>query len=92
MKELVAVVLRQARRNNPARPEVWLATLQASKWTTVSAQNGQIVGTSVNGKSISLQAMPNTSIADLMIATELALQILEAGGDMPTSSTRAVFR
>ena len=92
MKELVAVVLRQARRNNPSRPEVWLASLQSSKWTSVSAQNGQIVGTSVNGKSVSLQALPNTSIADLMIATELALQIIEAGGDMPSSSSRAIFR
>jgi hypothetical protein len=92
MKELVAVLLRQARRNNPSRPEVWLADLQATKWTSVSAQNGQIIGTSVNGKSVSLQALPYTSIADLMIATELALQVFEAGGDMPTSSTRAVFR
>lgn len=92
MKELVAVLLRQARRNNPSRPDVWLADLQATKWTSVSAQNGQIIGTSVNGKSVSLQALPGTSIKDLMIGTELALQVLEAGADMPVNATRAIFR
>ena len=91
MNQLVSVLLRQARRNNSAQPEKWLADLQATKWASVTAQNGQIIGTSVNGKSVSIQALPGTSIADLMIGTELALQILEAGGTAPANSSRASF-
>jgi len=91
MNHIVSVLLRQARRNNASQPEKWLEDLQATKWTSVSAQNGQIIGTSVNGKSVSIQVLPGTSIADLMINTELALQILEAGGSAPSNSTRASF-
>lgn len=92
MQMLVKILIRQARTNQPGNPIAWLAALQTTKWTALSAQNGQIVGTSVNGKSVSLQALPGTSIADLLVATEVAIETLEAGLDAPSTSTAVVFR
>lgn len=92
MKILVSILLRQARANNPANPYQWLEDLQATKWTDLSAQNGQIVGTALNGKSITIQALPGCSIGDLLTATELALQTLDAGLTGPASETRAFLR
>lgn len=79
LKLLVSVLLRQANNNSPGEPQVWLEALQLTKWTSVNAQNGQITGTSVNGKSVYLSVRPGCSIADLLMATELALQICERG-------------
>lgn len=79
MKILVSILLRQARRNNAANPRKWLEDLQASKWTDMSAQNGQIVGTALNGKSITVQALPGTTIADIIQASEDAITTLDAG-------------
>lgn len=92
MKILVSILLRQARRNNASNPRKWLEDLQASKWTDMSAQNGQIVGTALNGKSITVQALPGTTIADLIMATELALQTIDAGFTAPVSQTAAFLR
>lgn len=89
LRLLVAVLLRQARANSPGQPEVWLLALQSTKWTAVNAQNGQITGTSVNGKSVYITGVPGCSLADTMMATELALQICEAGLDGPVSKTQA---
>jgi hypothetical protein len=79
MRNLVNILLRQARRNNPSNPRKWLEDLQASKWTDMSAQNGQIVGTALNGKSITVQALPGTTIADIIQASEDAITTLDAG-------------
>ena len=92
MKILVSILLRQARNNNPSNPRQWLEDLQSSKWTDVSAQKGQIVGTALNGKSITIQALPGASIADILTASELALQTLEAGLNGPSNETRAYLR
>jgi hypothetical protein len=92
MKTLVKILLRQARKAAPSNPYTWLESLQVTKWTDVNAQNGQIIGVSVNGKYVSLQALPGTSIADLMAATEEALACLEAGLSSPSSETVANFR
>ncbi|NBW23279.1 MAG: hypothetical protein EBR82_86575 [Caulobacteraceae bacterium] len=92
MKILVSILLRQARNNNPGNPRTWLEDLQSTKWTDVSAQNGQIVGTALNGKSITIQALPGASIADILTASELALQTLEAGLTGPSNETRAFLR
>lgn len=80
-KMLVNVLLRQASINNEGDPRQWLIDLQTTKWTDVNAQNGQIVGTSVNGKSVTLASLPGTSIADIMMATEVAIQLVDAGFD-----------
>lgn len=92
MKTLVRILLRQARLANPSNPYSWLESLQTTKWTDVNAQNGQIIGASVNGKYVSLQALPGTTIADLMVATEEALSCLDAGLSSPSSETVANFR
>jgi len=92
MQMLVKILIRQARTNQPGNPVAWLEALQTTKWTAISAQNGQIVGTSVNGKSVSLQALPGTSIADLITATELAIETLEAGLDAPSTKSAVLFR
>ena len=92
MQMLVKILIRQARTNQPGNPIAWLETLQTAKWTDMTAQNGQIVATSVNGKSVSLQALPGTSIADIINATELAIETLEAGLDAPSTKSAVLFR
>lgn len=92
MKLLVQILLRRAREENESDPRQWLLDLQASKWSGVNSQNGQIVGTSVNGKSVQLQALPNTSIADLLAASELAIQCLDAGLTSPRTASLGVLR
>jgi hypothetical protein len=89
LKLLVSVLLRQANNNSPGQPNVWLEALQLTKWTSLNAQNGQITGTSVNGKSVYLSTPPGCSIADLMAATEIALQICERGLSGPPGTTQA---
>ncbi len=92
MRTLVQILLRQALRNNQANPREWLEDLQATKWDALNSQNGQIIGTSVNGKSVNLQALPGTTIADLIMATELALQTLDAGLTNPRDESVAFLR
>ena len=92
MKLLAQILLRQAQIAQPSDPRDWLVDLQTTKWTAVNRQNGQIIGTSVNGKSVNLQAIPNTTIADLMMATEVAIQTLDAGLTSPRSESYAMFR
>jgi len=92
MKLLVQILIRRAIANQPANPREWLMDLQATKWTTVNAQTGQIVGTSVNGKSVSLQAIPGINLADLFQATEIALQTIEAGLTSPASEYQGLAR
>ncbi len=92
MRLLVSILLRQARLAAPTDPRTWLETLQTTKWTALNAQNGQIIGTSVNGKSVNLQALPNTTIADLLMATELAIQTIDAGLDRPRSESIGFLR
>lgn len=79
LRVLVNVLIRQAIINNENDPRQWLIDLQTTKWTDVNAQNGQIVGTSVNGKSVTLASLPGTTIADLLFATEYAINLLDAG-------------
>ena len=89
---LVKILLRQARIANPTNPRTWLEDLQTTKWTSVNAQNGQIVGTSTNGKSVSLQATPGITLAELFTATELALETIEAGLTRPSTEYRGLAR
>lgn len=92
MHLLVKILIRQANLAQPGNPVLWLTDLQTAKWSSLSAQNGQIIGTNVNGKSVTLQALPGTSIADLLGATEIAINTLEAGLESPPTRSAAVFR
>jgi hypothetical protein len=91
LKLLVAVLMRQANAQSPGEPQTWLEALQLTKWDSVNAQNGQITGTSVNGKSVYLTTLPGCSIADILMATELALQLIERGHSGPPGKTQAVL-
>jgi hypothetical protein len=92
MSLLVKILIRQARRNNSGNPVLWLEDLQAAKWTDLNTQNGQITGTSVNGKSVNLQVLPGVSLADVMGATELAIETINAGLDAYPSTSAVRFR
>lgn len=92
MRNLVNILLRQARRNNPSNPRKWLEDLQASKWTDMSAQNGQIVGTALNGKSITIQALPGTTIYDILQASEEAITTLDAGFSSAVTQSAGFLR
>ena len=75
--QLANILIRQANKTN--NPRDYLDDLITSKLTTASGQGGVITSTSVNGKSVTFQAVPGTTVADFMNAAELALQALEAG-------------
>ncbi len=92
MRLLVKILIRQALRDAPSDPRGWLEDLQAAKWTALNAQNGQIIGTSVNGKTVNLQALPGTTIADIINATELAIETIDAGLTAPRTESVAFLR
>ena len=89
LKLLVAVLMRQAEINSPGDPMTWLQSLQTTKWGNLNTQNGQITGTSVNGKSVYISAVPGCSLGDILMATELALQLCERGLSGPPGKTQA---
>lgn len=87
---LANILLRQAEKTQNARG--YLDDLLTAKWSDLNSQTGQIVGTTVNGKSLTLQAMPGASLADIMSAAELALSCLERGLNRVPRQTYVVFR
>ena len=87
---LANVLLRQAEKTQ--NPRQYLDDLITSKVTTASGQGGIIVSTTVNGKSVTFQAMPGTTIADFMAAALMALQALECGLTRVPSTTYGVLR
>jgi hypothetical protein len=90
VRELANILIRQANKTQNARN--YLDALVTAQYTTVAAQGGVIVSTTVNGKSVTFQAMPGTTVADVMRAAELALQSLEAGLSRVPGQTYALFR
>jgi len=92
MRILVQILTRQAIRAQPADPRGWLTDLQATKWDSLNKQNGHIVGTALNGKSITIQALPGTTLADIIMATEVAIQTIDAGLTSPRTETVAYLR
>jgi hypothetical protein len=88
--QLANIIIRQAEKTQNAR--AYIDELITAKFTTVNAQNGQIVGTTVNGKTLNLQAIPGTSLADIMSAAELALSTLECGLSRVPRQTSTLFR
>jgi hypothetical protein len=89
---LVKILLRQARIANPTNPRTWLEDLQFDKWAVINAQHGQIVGTSTNGKSVSLQATPGITLEEITKATECAIACIEAGLTRPATEYRGLAR
>lgn len=87
---LANVLLRQAEKTD--NPRAYLDDLITSKVTTASSQGGVIISTTVNGKSVTFQAMPGTTIADFMSASLLALQALECGLGRVPAVTYGVTR
>lgn len=88
--QLANILLRQAEKTSNARG--YLDDLITAKLTTVSAQGGVIISTTVNGKSATFQAMPGTTVSDFMHAAEMALSALECGLSRVPSSTYVVLR
>ena len=87
---LANVLLRQAEKTE--NPRSYLDDIITAKVTSISAQGGVIISTTVNGKSATFQAMPGTTVADFMSAALLALQALECGLHTVPSSTYGVTR
>ena len=87
---LANALLRQAHKQQ--NPRQYLDDIISSKVTTISAQGGVIISTTVNGKSATFQAMPGTTVFDFMAAAQMALQALECGLTRVPSSTWAVTR
>lgn len=87
---LANVLLRQAQKTS--NPQAYLDEVITSKVTTASSQGGVIISTTVNGKSVTFQAMPGTTIADFMSAALLALEALECGLGRVPSTTYGVTR
>lgn len=87
---LANALLRQAEKQQ--NPRQYLDDLLAAKLTTASGQGGVIISTTVNGKSVTFQAVPGTTIADFMSAALMALQALECGLSSVPSTTWAVTR
>jgi hypothetical protein len=91
LRILVKILLRQANAQSPEDPAGWLTALQLAKWNAVNAQNGQITGTMVNGKSVTLSVSGAFSLADILNASEIALQCVEQGLSSLPSRTQAVL-
>ncbi len=83
-------MLRQAEKTD--NPRDYLDSLLTAKFTTASSQGGSITATTVNGKSVSFQVIPGTSLADFMAAAQIALEALESGLRTVPSKTYGVLR
>ncbi len=88
--QLANIMLRKAA--NTANSRQYLLDIIDAKFDSVNAQSGQIVATTVNGKSMTLQALPGMNLAQFLAAAELAISSLEAGLDTVPRSTFAVVR
>ncbi len=87
---LANILIRQA--NKTENPRAYLDDLLTAKLTAVITQGGAITGTTVNGKTLTLQLLPGASVRDVMAAAELALSSLEAGLGKVPRQTLAVIR
>ena len=89
---LANAMLRIAKLQNSTNPRQYLQDIIEAKLGSINVQNGQITSTTVNGKSMTLQALPGTSLIDNLLAAELALTCLERGLDYVPRTTFAVAR
>lgn len=88
--QLANVFLRRARNTSNARQ--YLLDIIDAKADSVVTQTGQIIGTTVNGKSLTLQSIPGANLAHVLAAAELALSTLESGLASVPRSTFPVVR
>ena len=70
----------------------YLLNILAAKFADLNAQNGQIIATSVNGKSMTIQAVAGVDLASQVKAAELALSALERGLPRVPRQTQGVLR
>ncbi len=91
MVTLANVLLRLA-ESQPGGARQYLLDLITAKFGAINTQNGQITSTSVNGKSMTLQAVPGASLAQTLAAAELALSALERGLTRVPRQTQGVAR
>ena len=70
----------------------YLLDLITAKFADINTQNGQIIATSVNGKSMTIQAVPGATLPQIMAAAELALSALERGLPRVPRQTQGVLR
>lgn len=87
---LANIMLRQAEKTANARQ--YVDDLITSTFSTIGAQGGMIIGTSVNGKTMTLQALPGMTQAHYVAAAELALSSLEAGLTRVPRTSYAISR
>ena len=90
LRILANIMLRQAEKTD--NPRDYLDSLLPAKFTTASAQGGAITATTVNGKSVTFQAIPGTTLADFMAAANMALEALECGLKVVPSKISGVLR
>ena len=88
--QLANVLLRQAANTTNSRQ--YLTDILTSKFGAINTQSGQIVATTVNGKSMTLQTIPGMNLGQFLAATELALSTLESGLQRVGRSTWNVAR
>ncbi len=88
--QLANIMIRKAANTGNSRQ--YLLDIIDAKFDSVNAQSGQIIATTVNGKSMTLQALPGMNLAQFLAAAELALSTLECGLDAVPRSTFAVVR
>lgn len=70
----------------------YLLDLLTAKFADINTQNGQIIATSVNGKSMTIQAVAGVDLASQLKAAELALSALERGLTRVPRQTQGVLR
>lgn len=87
---LANVMLRQAEKTTT--PRAYLDALITSKFTSANSQGGAIISTTVNGKSVTFQGIPGTTVADYMAAADLALSCLERGVPRVPRTTFPIYR
>lgn len=84
------ILLRQAGKTE--NPRQYLDDLITSKLSSLTALGGNITSTTVNGKSVTIQAPAGMSLSDQLAAAELALGCLERGLKVVPRTTYGVLR
>lgn len=94
---IVRVLLRQATNAattagvvDPAAQKTFLNNLINGAFTEVQKGATPLISSTINGKSVTFGLVPGMTRADIMLAAETALEVLEAGlSNLPTT---AVYR
>jgi hypothetical protein len=87
---LARIIRRQADKEQD--PRAYLDALLTSKFDALSDNGGQIVSTTVNGKSTTLSIPSGASQADFLLAVGLALDAYDKGISRMGNSAQVIFR